>query len=177
MNMKTFLNQALGLLICVSLVSVASFAAEKEAVKPSLLISVSVPPVWDPMRESDVADAFYSRIATAMERAGYKGKIVSADRFDAAKSGTTVLEITVMRWRPERTGNVECTFSAGLNSGRSRQSLGLFSGNSPQWMTTASRTWEIRRGLEDSADAAVKDLVARLRNDGLLLPEKSRAAD
>jgi hypothetical protein len=44
-------------------------------------------------------------------------------------------------------------------------------------MTTASRTWEIRRGLEDSADAAVKDLVARLRNDGLLLPEKSRAAD
>jgi hypothetical protein len=177
MTKKSYSFHALVLLICFSLVSATTFAAGQKPAQPTLLISVSVPPVWDPMRESDVADAFYSRITTALERAGYTGRISSADRFDTPAPETPVLEITVIRWRPERSGNVECAFSAGLKTGTVNQSLGLFTGTSLQWMTTASRTWELRRGMDDSADDAVRDLVSRLRKNNLLLPAEKPAAD
>lgn len=177
MNKLNHTLHALVLLICISLASAVSFAAEKEAVKPTLVISVSAPPVWDPMREDDVKDAIYGRLSQALGRAGYQGKTVQSDRFDQNDAKVPVLEITVIRWRPERIGNVECTFSAGLKNGAETTSLGLFTGTSPQWLTTASRTWELRRGMDDSADAAVKNLVNRLRKDGLLIPAEKPKPD
>ncbi|MFM1852682.1 MAG: hypothetical protein RIS54_2366 [Verrucomicrobiota bacterium] len=137
---------------------------------PALYLSINTPPVWDALHEADIANSFHGRISEALRKTGFAGEIESLSRFDDAKPGIPVLVINLMEWRADRVGNVVCTFSSNLKSGADDKSLGIFSGTAPQWMTTASRTWELRRGLDDSAASAIKSLVKRLQSEKFLPP-------
>ena len=163
-----FLRWSLLGLIAASVAATGLVAKSKPA--PALYLSISTPPVWDALHEADITNSFHGRISEALRKAGLVGAIESLHRFDDAQPGVPVLSITLMEWRADRVGNVVCTFSSNLKTGEADQSLGIFTGTAPQWMTTASRTWELRRGLDDSAAAATKSLVKRLQAVKFLPP-------
>lgn len=146
--------------------------ANQETSPPALLLSVSVPPMWDSLHETDIADSFHQRILSKLHQAGFVGEIGEFDRFDQPAPDIPVMEINLMQWRPERTGSIVCTFAANLKIGGKNENLGLFTGTAPQWMTTASHTWELRRGLDDSANRAIESLVKKLRAGQFLPPAK-----
>lgn len=173
MNATHFIRKCATFLLLAGLMAAPTLGA-KEKPAPALYLSISVPPVWDSLREADIADSFHGRIAEALRSAGFVGEITSLDRFDNPTPSVPVIAITLMEWRADRTGGVVCTFSANLKQNGSDKSLGIFTGTSPQWMTTASRTWELRRGLDDSAASAIRSMVRKLQDEKFLPPAKNK---
>jgi len=139
---------------------------------PALLLAINAPPMWDSLREADVIDAFHQRVVTKLQKAGFDGEIGEFDAFKEPDPAIPAIEIKLMEWRPERAGSIVCTFSANLKTADKNQNLGIFTGTAPQWMTTASHTWELRRGLDDSANRALENLVRKLRSEEFLPPAK-----
>ena len=153
--------------------SVGSPVGENTA-PPALLLKISVPPMWDSIHEADITNSFHHRIATKLKHAGFVGEIGELDRFDDPASTIPVMEVNLLQWRPERTGNIVCVFGVNLITAGKNTNLGLFTGTAPQWMTTASHTWELRRGLDDSASRAIDSLVKKLRSEKFLPPANKK---
>jgi hypothetical protein len=143
-------------------------ASAQTAAPSTLQIRIDVPPTWRPFLEDDVAVGLFSRISDTFKRRGFKGDMVQLDRMDQAKAGLPVLQINLMEWRISRIGNVDCTFSATFQNGGKSENLGLFNGTSMLWISTPNHRWQIEQGLDDSAQSAIKDLYAKLRDKKLL---------
>lgn len=141
---------------------------------PALLLKISVPPMWDSIHEADITNSFHHRIATKLKHAGFVGEIGEWDRLDEPAPAIPVMEVNLLQWRPERTGNIVCVFGVNLITAGKNTNLGLFTGTAPQWMTTASHTWELRRGLDDSASRAIDSLVKKLRTEKFLPPANKK---
>lgn len=158
---------AAALLMAAFFAPLAATAAD-QAAPPALQIAVDVPPTWRPFLEDDIADALYSRIAETFRHGGFKGETALLDRSDKPAPGVPFLQITLMEWRINRIGNVDCTFSASITTGGKETNLGLFNGTSMQWISGPDRRWALQRGLDDSAASAIKDLYRKLTDQGLL---------
>lgn len=173
--MKHFLSfrAIIALLLFAGAIAGSIFAKpDKNTTPPEILLAISAPPMWDSLREADIIDAFQQRVVAKLHKAGFDGEIGEFDAFEKPDPAIPVIELHLMHWRPERTGSIVCTFSANLKTADKNQNLGIFTGTAPQWMTTASHTWELRRGLDDSANRALENLVRKLRSEEFLPPAK-----
>lgn len=152
----------------------AGSTTDGDPAPPALLLRISVPPMWDSIHEADITNSFHHRIATKLKHAGFVGEIGELNRFDDPAPAIPVMEVNLLQWRPERAGNIVCVFGANLITAGKNTNLGLFTGTAPQWMTTASHTWELRRGLDDSASRAIDSLVKKLRTEKFLPPANKK---
>jgi len=168
--MKTITAFGLSLAILTGLTVLAAPAAakDKDEPAPALQVLVDVPPTWDPFLEDDVAEAFYIQINDTFRRAGFKGEIKQVERHDQIRDEVPLLDIRLMEWRISRSGHVDCTFNAGLKRDGTEHNLGLFNGTALHWVNTRDHRWALQRGLEDSAQSAIKDLWRKLREKELL---------
>lgn len=150
--------------LATAFVSVPSsaLASTKTKALPTLQISVDVPPTWRPFLEDDIADAFFYRIRDAFHREGFKGEITEISRGDEVQAAVPYLDVSLMEWRIDRVGNVDCTFSASLKKDGQAHSLGLFNGTSIVWTMGVHDRWDIQQGLDDSAQSAARDLYRKL---------------
>lgn len=152
----------------VALLALALRSAPAQTPPLALQVTVDVPATWRPFLADDIAQAFFSRIDDTFRRKGYLGGMTLVDRLDQAQANLPRLDITLIEWRIDRIGNVQCTFGAQLVNGKDAHNLGLFSGTALRWRTRADNRWELDQAMDDSAHSAIRDLYAKLAKQGLL---------
>jgi hypothetical protein len=159
----------LALVAGCALAACASTTRQNTAGRPARLqLVVSIPPSMSFLHEEEISEAFGYRVISALHEQGLRGHIRYVDdSFAAPSPETPTLLLNLLEWRVNRSGFVDCAFTAALEAGGARRELGAFSGTS--LMTWSRRDWFARaEGFEDAARDAVTNLAARLQQTGLL---------
>ncbi len=150
--------------LCAGVLPATGFAAEKDA---TLQIQMRIPPSWDPFLEDDVKDAFLSQVRDVFRREGYTGTIKEVDRFEEPSAGCCLVTINLLDWRLNHTGNVDCTFTASLQTDERTRNFGIFSGMALRWMNSRGR-FGLANSFEDAAEDALERLYADLAETELV---------
>lgn len=157
--MKTT-KQVFWKVLLLGLVALPLSAAEP-AEAPSLQVRIETPTVFDIARERDVSDALLTQLDTAFRRAGFEGRIAELDDLDKAAPEIPLLKLRLYDWDQNRTGFVECRFSAELATldGQITQ-LGSFNGTAASWGRRDGFT--LSKAFEDAAIQAMRELYRDL---------------
>jgi hypothetical protein len=152
--------------------AVQTFAASNQPApapaKPGTLqVQVIVPPTWQPMFEDRITEAFVSNLIDVFRRQGYKGEIVEVRWFEEPSAGCCLLTINLTEWRMNHIGNIDCMFTANLQTGRATRHLGIFSGMAFRWMSGPGR-FGLSDAFEDAAEDAVRQLYFSLAKTELV---------
>lgn len=123
----------------------------------NLQVVMTIPPSWHPMLEDRIDDAFVSHLADIFRQEGFQGNLVDVRSPDQPNPNYPVLNINLLEWRMDPTGNIQSTFGASLQSPQGVQQLGTFNGMAIRWMQGPGRF-----GLADSYGAAVDDALRQL---------------
>jgi len=175
--MKTLTSVILALLGACVLTSCASTSPSRSVRNPDrpvrLQIVVDVPPTMNILREEEVEDAFAYRVISALREQGLRGRMRYIEWGEQADPTVPALAIHLHEWRVDRTGSVDCTFNATLQTPNGNRNLGLFSGTS--LMMWSRRDWFARsEGFESAARDALSNLAPRILQSGLM-PDWPRA--
>lgn len=137
--------------------------------QPRLQVAVQLPPSWweGSFYYDDLADTFGSYVNSVFERMGYKGKVEYVDTFDKRPKDGYRLNIRLTEWRLNRVGNIDCVFSADLQTPNGERSLGLFTDTALSSITGTNRFW-LARSFEDAAKGAIGQLYSKVAKDALL---------
>jgi len=134
---------------------------------PRLQLTVGVPPSMSILRDEEISEAFAYRVSSILKEQGLRGRIRYVDDWEKPVPDIPVLAIELREWRVDRSGFVDCTFTASINTPAGSRRLGVFTGTSI--MTWARRDWFARMdGFEDAARDAISTLAARLEQSGAL---------
>lgn len=102
-------------------------AGEEAATAPApLVVRVEAPFVTDLTERDDVEHALFWRVKDAITAKHRDAKLEPAE--GDIPAGTPVLTLTLIHWRTNRMGDVECRFSAEYSSADGRRVLGHFEG-------------------------------------------------
>src|SRR5690606_19853852 len=96
-------------------------------------------------------------IFDVFRRQGYDGDITEVRRFEEPSPGCCLLTIHLVEWRMNHMGNIDCTFTANLQTDETTRSLGVFTGMAFRWMSGPGRF-----GLADSFEDAAADAIRQL---------------
>lgn len=119
------------------------------------------------LRQEDVSDAFAYRVAAALREQGLRGPIRYVDRGDPVDPQVPTLAIMLREWRVDRLGNVDCVFTANLETPGGARNLGAFNGTA--MMRWSRPSWYDRQqDFEDAAQDALSNLGRRIMDTGLL---------
>lgn len=170
----TSLRLTLGLLVLAGTVSFTGHAATvsassttettNTAAKPALQVQVEAPFIFDLIRETDIVDALYWQIEQALTRKDKTLKLEQIHRTDEDAS-RPILTVTLLHWRTNRMGDVECRFTAEYRTADGMQSLGTFDGST--FAITRSRAFA-GRDYENAAEEAGRQLRDALQKRGLI---------
>jgi hypothetical protein len=160
--MKTTRNLlfSAALLLCGLIPSPTVSAANQPspASKPGTLqVQINIPPNWRPMIEDRVSEAFASYIIDVFRRQGYKGDIAEVRSFEEPSPRCCLLMINLTEWRMNHIGNIDCTFTANIQTEKASRHLGVFSGMSFRWMSGPGR-FGLADAFEDAAEDAIRQL-------------------
>jgi hypothetical protein len=150
---------------------VAAAPAANQPTPPSkpgtLQVQVNIPPTWRPMMEDRVAETFASYIFDVFRRQGYKGEITEVRWYEEPSPGCCLLTINLTEWRMNHIGNIDCTFTANIQTEKATRHLGIFSGMSFRWMSGPGR-FGLADGFEDAAEDAIRHLYDELARTELV---------
>lgn len=167
--MKTLLTL---IALCIGCAALPLKAASKKehADRPlRLQVTVNVPVSMNTIRDDDIADAFAYRVATALHEQGFKGRVKYVDSYETPQTEVPLLEINLVEWRVDRTGNVDCTFGASLSGPLGKKNLGLFSGTSLM-LWPRHNVFARADGFDQAAKSALGDLEKKV-SESELVPE------
>jgi hypothetical protein len=126
-----------------------------------LQVEVSMPASMNPIHDDDVAEVLVDSIRDAFRKRGYKGKIEEVRRPDEPAADRPLVTIRLTEWRRNRTGGVDCTFTAAIRPAHgAEQSLGLFTAT--ELGLGINNRWQLGEAFRDSAERAADDLYRRL---------------
>lgn len=132
-----------------------------------LQMTVTVPASMNLLRQEDVSEAFAYRVSAALHEQGLRGHIHYVEQGDDPAPNVPVLAIMLHEWRVDMTGNVDCTFTARLETPSGARDLGIFNGTS--MMTWSRHNWFDRQNdFESAAQDALSNLGQRILQTGLL---------
>lgn len=156
---RSVLSLVLALTVSVAYAAPAPAASDRSPPsKPGTLqVQVNVPPSWRPMLEDRITEAFASFVFDVFRRAGYQGELTEVRSFEEPSPGCCLLTINLTEWRMGRTENIECTFTANLQTERTARHLGVFTGMSFRWMSGPGRF-----GLADAYEEAAQQAIRQL---------------
>jgi hypothetical protein len=136
---------------------------------PVMQITVNLPASMRPLLSDDIAEVFAGHVADSLRQHGFTAQVHYVDPFDNPPADQPLLAINLVEWQVDRSGNVNCTFSATLKTPKGRNDLGLFTGVGmgiiprPDWFLLDDQ-------FEDAARQALSDLYPRMVNTHLLSP-------
>lgn len=119
------------------------------------------------MFEDRVTEAFVSYIADVFRRQGYKGDIAEVRWHEEPSPGCCLLTINLTEWRMNHIGNIDCTFTANLQTERTTRHLGVFTGMAFRWMSGPGR-FGLADSFEDAAEDAIRSLYDSLAKTELV---------
>ena len=154
---RSLLCPTLILLTATALAAPAGNQPSPPSKPGTLQVQINIPPTWRPLMEDRITEAFASYIFDVFRREGYKGDITEVRWFEEPSPGCCLLTINLVEWRMNHVGNIDCTFTASLQTEETTRSLGVFSGMAFRWMSGPGRF-----GLADSFEDAAEDAVRQL---------------
>ena len=161
-------------LTCAVQAPAASNPRSSAPAKPGTLqVQVNVPPSWQPMFEDRFTEAFVSNMVDVFRRQGYKGGIVEVRWFEEPSPGCCLLTINLTEWRMNHVGNIDCLFTANLQTDRATRHLGIFSGMAFRWMSGPGR-FGLSDAFEDAAEDAIRQLYSALAKTELVPGVRTR---
>lgn len=129
--------------------------------EPKLQVRVLLPPTGNPIHEDDVIDVFVGSVREAFRRQGYEGRLEDLRFRDEPVPELPLLTMRVVQWKRNRTGGIDCTFSAAVRPGGGEErSLGMF--HALEMSMNVTTRWQLGEAFRDAAEQAATDLWRRL---------------
>lgn len=157
----------------MALASVPTRAAEEGKVGTILQVHVDIPPTPQPTAERDVGERFVNAMADTFRQLGFAGKVRHVDDLDKKQDDAPVLRINLTDWSTDRVGNINCRFSATLETGGAKRELGVFDGMSSGLMAGPGR-FGASRAFDNAADNATRQLFDALAKTELIVGLRGR---
>ncbi len=152
-----------GLLLLVP----ACATAPRPEVPGTLKVQVNVPPTWNVLLDDRVAETFVDQVRDTFYRAGFDRPIESLSYVEDPAKVPYLLTVNLIDWRINRIGNIDCTFSASLQTPRGTRDLGLYNSTAMRWLGGLGR-FGLSRAFVDAADGALHDLCDAVAKSELL---------
>jgi hypothetical protein len=158
----------LGTAIAVDQPRSQASAAVSAPVQPrELELTVDISPGMRPVASNEITEIFARHVAAALRQQGAEVRPHLVKPPDTPASNQPHLTVTLIEWRPDIAGDVNCTFSATLVTPQGKKELGLFAGTSelmfarPGWFVLSDQ-------YNEAARRALSDLGQRLAQTHLL---------
>ena len=119
------------------------------------------------MLEDRVSEAFVDRIRDVFRREGYQGEVKEVSKFDEPSPGCCLLNINLTEWRMDHVGNIDCTFTANLQTDKTSRHLGVFTYTELNLMRGSGRVG-LARSFDSAAAGAIRDLHRALAKTELV---------
>jgi len=159
-----------GCLLTIASLLVALSACGAEPAKSkaplALQVQVNVPASWRPWLDDEVADSFTDRARDILRQRGVEGRIERLELSDSPVAEVPLLTINLVDWRVNHVGNIDCTFTASLQTPRGVRQFGLYTNTTMRWLTGPGR-FGLSRSFEEAAEGAIRDLcndIAKTEN-------------
>ena len=150
------------------LLTLPAFATTPAAEVPGTLkVQVIVPASWNILLEDHVADNFVDQVRDTFFRAGFDRPIEKLSYVEDPMKTPYLLTINLTEWRMNRVGNIDCTFSANLQTPRGSHDFGLFSNMAMRWLGGPGR-FGLSQAFTDAADGALRDLCNAVMKSEML---------
>lgn len=133
-----------------------------------LQVDVNLPPSWLASLEGDyVSELFSDRVVVEFKRMGYEGKVNYVTEIDRRMPDDYRLELQLIEWRLNAVGNVDCSFTATLQTPGGERSLGVYTASALHSIAGRGRLW-LGDSFEDAADMAIDNLYRDLAKEELV---------
>jgi hypothetical protein len=184
MNIRNPFLKTWALAAGLAAVGLAGCVSPRAEVPGTLHVHVNLPPTTDVWLEDRVKVAFTDIARDVFHRHGFDRPVEEA-RFasiDELNDLPYLLTIHLHQWRMNPLGNIECTFTASLQTPAGKRRLGVYSDTEMRGFGTSFGfgRWGIARSFEDAAEGALEDLVRDVARTEMLQqlrrPGAARAA-
>lgn len=164
--MKSLRFLLISILISAGLSGVmpAAESAPSAPKSAALQLRVEAPFVFNALYDDDIAEALYWQVKHALTARDKTLHIDQVTRGDGDGSRPLV-NVTLLQWRINRMGDIECRFMAEYRTADGTQSLGTFEGTTAS--IVRSRAFPAR-DFEKAAEEAGRQLRNALNERGLL---------
>ncbi len=143
-------------------------AVRGPAAATTLLVRVSAPTLaWRPFYQENVERYLTLHIRRQFHRAGFKGPVVYLRSWSKPNPVLPRLSISLIEWRLDPVGDVDCTFSATLHTPGHVKDLGIITSSQFTW-DPGFNHFEMENAFEDAAEGAIGHLCHRVERSGLL---------
>ena len=152
----------------VALLAFAGCATVQQPTSPDTLgVLVNLPPSVSLMYADRISDVFTDEVRHVFHQAGFKRPVENIRYMDNPDAPANLLTVNLHEWRFDRLGNIECTFTAQLETPRGTRNLGVYSGVSMS-MTRSPGWWGMVDAFDEAAQGAIVDMVRAIAKSELL---------
>jgi hypothetical protein len=154
--------------LCAALAAFAGCATTQHPQTPDTVnVQVNMPPTTSLIYADRIADAFVDEVYHVFTQAGFQRPIENMRYVDNPDQAAYVLTINLMDWRFDRIGNIECTFTAQLQTPLGTKNLGVYSDTSLR-LSRSPGPWGVADAFDEAAQGAIADLLRAVVKSELL---------
>jgi len=149
-----------------ALAAVTGFAAPAARDTVTLKVHVNVPPTWSLLVDDRISEMFVDAVRELLARRGFTSPVEEVRFVEDPAKTPYLLTINLMEWRMQRTGAIDCTLAASLQTPRGTKQLGVYHHTSFHWL--GSGRFGLAREFDEAASGALNDLCNDLARSELL---------
>lgn len=138
------------------LAAATGFAAERAKDPLTLKVYVNVPPTWSLLVDDRISEMFVDAVRELLVRRGFEHRVDEVRFVDDPAKTPYLLTINLMEWRMQRTGVINCTLTASLQTPRGLKHLGVYHDTAFHWL--GSGRLGLAREFDEAASGALNDL-------------------
>jgi hypothetical protein len=138
------------------LAATGAFGADVIKDPLALKVQVNIPPTWNPLVTDRLADDVVDGVRQILTHRGYPRTVESMDFVEKPGQAPYLLTINLLEWRMKRTGHIDCTLTATLQTPRGTRELGLYNYTSVHFL--GSGRWLLEREFDEAASGALQKL-------------------
>jgi hypothetical protein len=143
--------------LAMSVFAFPALAKEPTETPGTLRVQVNVPPSWNLLLDDRITEAFVDRIRDVFHRNGFEKPVEEVRYVEDPAKLPFLLTVNLTEWRINRIGDIECTFTANLQTPRGTRQLGIYTNTTMRWLTGPGR-FGLAQAFEDAAEGAINDL-------------------
>ena len=154
-------------LLLLLLPGCATLNTKKAEVPGTLSVDVNLPPQWNLLWEDRITMAFVDIARDTFHREGFDRPVEEVTYFEDVDRAPYLLTVNVHEWRINRTGQVECTFTADLRTPAGTKNMGVFT-NLEMWGFHGPGRFGLVHSFEKAAEGALRDLWTAVARSEML---------
>jgi len=133
----------------------------------TLKVQVNVPPSWNLLLDDRVSEVFVEQVRDTFRQAGFEHPVEEVRYVEDPAKAPYLLMVNLTEWRINHVGNVDCTFSASLQTPRGTRQLGLYTSTIPRWFGGPGQ-FGLSQAFVEAADGAIRNLCDAVAKSELL---------